>query len=212
MTEATHPGNGRRPDPTDPTVLTTQLVDRAVDAFREVMETRLAGMDRATELVAQALQSFRAEADVSQQREQEASLRRVAALSALLETRLGAMDKATELLAATVGRVPSDTDKQVNALRELLESRIDGMDEATKLLATNVREVPSDIDKAFRALREVLQARSATSGRGPGEVQGHRGHVRLERAGPDRRLAAQKKRQPSRTSPTPSRSPSLTGD
>src|ERR1019366_1125392 len=103
-----HPGNGR-PDPTD---RTTQLVDRAVDAFREVMETRLAGMDRATELVARV---------------------------ALFDARIGAMDKATELLAATVGQVPSDTDKQVNALRELLGARIDGMDIATELLAVNVR-------------------------------------------------------------------------
>jgi len=153
-----HPaGNGRPLDRTDPTVRTTELVDRAVDAFREVMETRLAGMDRATELVAQALRAFRAEADVLQQRQREATAADIGALAALLETRLGAMDKATELLAATVGRVPSDTDKQVNALRELLAARIDGMDEATKLLAVNVREVPTDIDKAAKALREILQ-------------------------------------------------------
>jgi hypothetical protein len=37
----------------DPTVLTTQLVDRALAAYREVVETRLRGMDRATELVAE---------------------------------------------------------------------------------------------------------------------------------------------------------------
>jgi hypothetical protein len=154
VTETAHPGNGRYADPTD---RTTQLVDRAVDAFREVMETRLAGMDRATELVAQALKAFRAEADVAEQRQREATTADIGALADLLGARIGAMDKATELLAATVGQVPSDTDKQVHALRELLESRIDGMDEATKLLALNVREVPSDIDKAARALREVLR-------------------------------------------------------
>jgi hypothetical protein len=148
-----HPGNGR-PDPTD---RTTQLVDRAVDAFREVMETRLAGMDRATELVAQALRAFRAEADVLQQRGREATTSEIAAHGDLLAARIGAMDKATELLAATVGQVPSDTDKQVHALRELLGTRIDGMDIATELLAVNVRAVPSDIDKAARALREILQ-------------------------------------------------------
>jgi len=158
MTEAAHPGNGRRPDTTDdPTTRTTELVDRAVDAFRAVMETRLAGMDRATELVAQALQAFRAEADIWEQRQRNSTTAEITALAGLLDARIGAMDKATELLAATVGRVPSDTDKQVNALRELLESRINGMDEATKLLALNVREVPTDIDKANRALREVLQ-------------------------------------------------------
>lgn len=159
--EVAVPGNGGRGnaplDLTDPTTRTTQLVDRAVDAFREVMETRLAGMDRATELVAQALQAFRAEADVAQERQRATTTAEINALAGLLNTRLGGMDKATELLAATVGRVPSDTDKQVNALRELLESRIDGMDEATKLLALNVREIPADIDKAARALREILQ-------------------------------------------------------
>jgi hypothetical protein len=48
------PGDGNLPIP-DPTRLTTQLVDRALAAFREVMETRLAGMDRATRLLAEAL-------------------------------------------------------------------------------------------------------------------------------------------------------------
>jgi hypothetical protein len=36
----------------DPTRLTTQLVDRALAAFREVVETRLGAMDRATKLIA----------------------------------------------------------------------------------------------------------------------------------------------------------------
>jgi hypothetical protein len=144
-------------DTADPTLLTTQLVDRAVSAFREVMETRLTGMDRATELVAQALQSFRAEVDADKQRQREVTTAEIAALADLLGARIDAMDKATELLAATVGRVPSDTDKAVGALRELLGARIDGMDMATELLAVNVRAVPTDIDKAARALREILQ-------------------------------------------------------
>src|SRR5450755_246176 len=108
MTEAAHSGNGR-----DPTERTTQLVDRAVDGFREVMETRLAGMDTATGLVAQALQAFRAEAYDALHRQRETSSSDTAALADLLGARLAAMDKATELLAVTVGRVPSDTDKQV---------------------------------------------------------------------------------------------------
>ena len=39
----------------DPTRLTTQLVDRALAAFREVMETRLKGMDQATRLLAESM-------------------------------------------------------------------------------------------------------------------------------------------------------------
>src|SRR4249920_3377281 len=34
----------------DPTLLTTQLVDRALAAFREVMDTRLAALDKAVEV------------------------------------------------------------------------------------------------------------------------------------------------------------------
>jgi hypothetical protein len=80
----------------------------------------------------------------------------MAALRELIETRLQAMDKATELLAASVGRVPSDTDKQVNALRELLGARIDGMDQATRLLADGFAQFPSDLDRSASALREIL--------------------------------------------------------
>jgi len=39
----------------DPTVLTTQLVDRALGAYREVVETRLEAMDQATKLLATEL-------------------------------------------------------------------------------------------------------------------------------------------------------------
>lgn len=45
------PGDSNLPVP-DPTRLTTQLVDRALASYREVAETRLDGMDRATQLVA----------------------------------------------------------------------------------------------------------------------------------------------------------------
>jgi hypothetical protein len=147
--------NGRPPVP-DPTVLTTQLVDRAIGSFREVMETRLAGMDTATRLVAEQLEKLPAGTSDAHDHLRAEFTHDVGALRELIESRLGAMDKATELLAATVGRVPSDTDKQVNALRELLGARIDGMDQATKLLAENVRQFPSDLDKAVKALREIL--------------------------------------------------------
>jgi hypothetical protein len=47
----------------DPTRLTTQLVDRALAAFREVMETRLAAMDRATKLVADDIERITRDRD-----------------------------------------------------------------------------------------------------------------------------------------------------
>jgi hypothetical protein len=150
MTDGTpqHPGS-RQSNGDDPSKLTTALVDRAIGSFREVMETRLAGMDRATELVAIDLSQTRADTDVAQRRLLGALTGDLNALRELLTARLEATDKA-------VGRVPSDTDRSVGALRELLGARIDGMDTATKLLAANVAEFPSDLDKAVRALREIL--------------------------------------------------------
>jgi hypothetical protein len=50
-----------KPDP-DPTVLTTQLVDRALSAYRDVVDTRLAAIDRATELLAPQLERIAADA------------------------------------------------------------------------------------------------------------------------------------------------------
>jgi hypothetical protein len=84
-------------------------------------------------------------------------LRELAATRELIETRLAAMDKATELLAATVGQVPSETDKAISALRELMEARLNAMDKATQLLADGLLKFPSDLDKATRSVMEILR-------------------------------------------------------
>jgi BMFP domain-containing protein YqiC len=63
---AAQEGDTNLPIP-DPTRLTTQLVDRALAAFREVVFTRLGGMDRATELVADELKKL--QADTAEQHE-----------------------------------------------------------------------------------------------------------------------------------------------
>lgn len=152
---------GRQSNGDDPSKLTTALVDRAIGSFREVMETRLSGMDRATELVAIDLSQARADTDVAQRRLLGALTGDINALRELLTARLEAMDKATELLAQTVGQVPSDTDKSVSALRELLGARIDGMDTATRLLAASVDNFPTDIDRSALTTREFLMAQLA---------------------------------------------------
>ena len=64
--------------------------------------------------------------------------RDLAALRELFETRLGGMDKATELLAATVGKVPSETDKAISGMKELIDTRLIAMDKANELLATSL--------------------------------------------------------------------------
>jgi hypothetical protein len=152
-----HAGDANLPIP-DPTRLTTQLVDRAIAAFREVMETRLGAMDKAIILGAERVERIPPSMEAARTRIRADVDDEIHALRELLETRLGAMDKATELLAATVGRVPSEVDKSVGALRELLGARIDGMDIATKLLADTVSKFPSDVDRAVTNAVAVMQA------------------------------------------------------
>jgi hypothetical protein len=110
-----------------------------------------------------------------QLRETEVTLNRsmreqIASLRELLETRLSAMDKATELLAATVGRVPSETDKAIISLRDLINRRLDGMDTAAGLQqAASQRSIADsredhgrirvELAAAIAGLRELLVAR-----------------------------------------------------
>jgi len=143
---------------TDPSLLAAHEADRAIFAFREVVETRLAAMDRAIILAAERLEQIPgATADASERLRAEIN-GAITAARELIGTRLAAMDKATELLADTVGKVPSDTDKAVAALRQLLGARIDGMDTATRLLAESVDNFPSDIDRAVSSVRELIQS------------------------------------------------------
>jgi hypothetical protein len=156
-----------RPRP-DPTLLTTQqlretetalnrTITERVAGLRELLEQRLAGMDRATILLAEQIGQIDPELTAGR-----ATLRAEFAaadqnLKQLIEARLTAIEDATRLLASNLDKSPTDTERAVGALRELLGARIDGMDKANELLAENVRQFPSDLDKATRALREVLE-------------------------------------------------------
>ena len=132
--DAVYPPKNGRPAG-DPTDRTTQLVDRAIVAFREVVETRLTGIDRATELVARDLVSATAETDVAAQRMQAhitEDIRKLRELiAANLETvsaRINGMDTATRLLADSVAKFPSDVDRAVQSATELILSQLRGVE------------------------------------------------------------------------------------
>jgi hypothetical protein len=104
----------------DPTKLTTDAVDKATDTFRrelsfnrELIETRLAAMDKATKLLADTLNHVPTETDKA-----------VSALRELLGARIDGMDTATRLLADQVNQIPSETDKRIIALKEILLGEI----------------------------------------------------------------------------------------
>jgi hypothetical protein len=68
----------------DPTVLTTQLVDRALAAYREVVEVRLGAMDEATHLLASELTLARQKVDASDARSRDDRDRALKALREVL--------------------------------------------------------------------------------------------------------------------------------
>jgi len=105
---------------TDPSRLTTDAVDRASESFRrdleylkELLETRLKAMDKATELLANTVGKVPSDTDKA-----------VGALRELLGARIDGMDTATRLLADQVAHVPTSTDKSVAALKTILQGEI----------------------------------------------------------------------------------------
>jgi hypothetical protein len=123
-----------RPRP-DPTVLTTQqlretetslnrTIAERVAGLRELIEQRLDGMDKATELLAERIGRFGPELQSGRELLRSEMAAAVLNLRELLEARLDAMDKANDLLAENVRQFPSDLDKATKALREVLQADI----------------------------------------------------------------------------------------
>jgi hypothetical protein len=140
-----YPLNSRPPVP-DPTVLTTQLVDRAIGAFREVVETRLQAIDRATELVAKDVVSATAETDLAAQRMQAHTTEDILKLRELIEAnletisaRINGMDTATRLLADSVAKFPSDVDRAVQSATELILSQLRGVEGVSQEKFTGIQ-------------------------------------------------------------------------
>lgn len=116
--------SGNVPVP-DPTKLTTDAVNaatdqwrRELDGLREIIETRLGGIDRATELAAVELVKL-----TNQLRDEME--RALVSERRVFETRLSAMDQATKLLATNVDKVPFSIVEAAGNLERYILSRID---------------------------------------------------------------------------------------
>lgn len=78
----------------DPTKLTTEQLRRELAALREIIETRLDGMDRATELASAQAVIVREEIEQIRGRLRHETAAEIGQLRELLETRLDGMDRA----------------------------------------------------------------------------------------------------------------------
>lgn len=161
----------------DPTILTTEAVERAtgvfrreIQALRETLETRLAGIDGDRARIWERLRDLpaiyetanghlRGEWEARGAAERELVGSQIAALRAELEQRITGMDDATRLLASNVGVIHVEIEKSARALKEIIETRLSGMDEATKLLATNVDKVPYAILQEAGNLKAFIMSK-----------------------------------------------------
>ena len=106
----------------DPTRLTTQLVDRALAAFREVMETRLSSIDRATELSTKAVEAIPELADRQREHARIDIARAAESLREILEEKIGNVSDVTAEKFRGIDKRFEERDERVNQAAQ--ESRI----------------------------------------------------------------------------------------
>jgi hypothetical protein len=107
----------------DPTRLTTEQLRRELATLREIIETRLDGMDRATNLVCTQTTDVRAEIEQIRARLREETAAEVGQLRELLQTRLDGMDQAIRLNAEIIGRMPAERDAAIKHLADLHDEK-----------------------------------------------------------------------------------------
>lgn len=128
------PSSGNIPVP-DPTVMTTQLVDRALAAYRDVVDVRLSGMDRAIALSASNASDTHRQAETMITHFRDDRDREVHALR--------------EILTASVGNVSDVTGEKFNAV----DTRFQERDTRTQQAADESR---ISLDAALAAAKEAV--------------------------------------------------------
>lgn len=139
-----------RPVP-DPTKLTTEQLRRELATLREIIETRLDAMDRATELAAAQAVVIGQQIEQTRDRLREETAADVTQLRELLETRLDGMDRAIRLHAEIIDRVPAERDMAIKHLKELHDEKF-----ASIALQFAERDVRSE--QATQGAKQALDA------------------------------------------------------
>ena len=149
------PGNVEvRPVP-DPTVLTTQQMLREVGALRELLETRLSGMDKAIELLHDTNSQFPDKISIS-----------IRGVREILEARLLEMDKALELIPedyqAKIHLLSEDSRRDVGRVDVLSLERHNGAMTATQTVDRLSLERHSTAMHAVEVLKSTVEGQFVT--------------------------------------------------
>lgn len=107
----------------DPTALTTAQLRHELATLREIIEARLHGMDRATELASTQVTSLSQEVEHTRARLREETTSDLLQLRGLLEARFDGMDRAIRLHAEIIDRVPAERDMAIRHLADLHDEK-----------------------------------------------------------------------------------------
>jgi hypothetical protein len=116
------PAGGWQPVP-EPTRLTTEQLRRELATLREIIETRLHGMDRATEVASTQSAVNREKIENTRDRLHQETTTQVGQLRELLEARFDGMDRAIRLHAEIIDRVPAERDMAIRHLADLHDEK-----------------------------------------------------------------------------------------
>jgi hypothetical protein len=144
------PAGGWQPVP-DPTRLTTEQLRRELATLREIIETRLDGMDRATEVASAQAVVNREKIENTREQLHRETTTQVAQLRELLEARFDGMDRAIRLHAEIIDRVPLERDLAIKHLAELHDEKF-----ASIALQFAERDVRSE--QATEGAKQALDA------------------------------------------------------
>lgn len=152
-------GSGWLPIP-DPTRLTTEQLRRELATLREIIETRLHGMDRATEVASAQAVINREKIENTRDHLHEETTTQVAQLRELLEARFDGMDRAIRLHAEIIDRVPAERDRAIKHLEELHDEKFGSI--ALQFAERDVRSEQASegakqaLDAALLAQKELV--------------------------------------------------------
>ena len=188
----TGPPGQWRPIP-DPTKLTTEQLRHEVATLREILETRLDGMDRATELASAHVTGVRKEIEQIRGRLREETATQVAQLRELLETRLDGMDRAIGLqfterdfrAEQVAESAPQALGSALSAQKELVAQQNDANSAATAKAEASFTKQIDQISTIIQTMEKAADARitelKERIDRGEGSTAGAAGS-RSERA------------------------------
>jgi hypothetical protein len=147
--DAGQPG-GWRPIP-DPTALTTAQIRHELATLREIIETRLDGMDRATQLDSLRVTGITAEIEQVRARLRAETAADIRQLRELLEVRFDGTDQAIRLHAEIIDRVPAEREMAIRYLADL-------QDEKFTSIALQFTERDVRTEQATEGAKQALDA------------------------------------------------------